>query len=98
MGPSWDGHGTVMGRSWDGHGTVMRVISAGSYCSSELLYKMFVAFVRIFKVVLTKILGFLSVILVLCSPTKYQYSRHVAIAKVGIYEVLVLVGCKRLIY
>ena len=76
----------------------MRVISAGSHCSSKLLYKKFVAFVRIFKVIKTKSLGFLSVILVLYSPTKYQYSRHVAIVKVGIYEVHILVRWKRLIY
>ena len=38
-----------------------------------------------------KILGFHSLIFVLCSPTKYQYSRHVAMAEDGIYEVLVLV-------
>jgi hypothetical protein len=39
-----------------------------------------------------KISGFISLIFVLCSPTKYQYSRHVAIAEVRIYEVRVLVS------
>lgn len=88
------GHGTVMGRSWDGHACHFRGIS--SFVKNPIQ-----KVCCIFKNILSntyKISVFLSVILVLCSPAKYQYIRHIAMAKVGIYEVHVLVSWGRLIY
>jgi len=77
-----------MGRSWDGHACYFSGIS---FFVKDPIQKVCCLFKNIQRNTYN-ISGFLSVILVLCSPTKYQYSRKVAMAKVGIYEVHFLVS------